>query len=165
MTLKNIPLPEIILSNLYKYSLVEEVNNIKELSQKKPGINFLGGNEKNILLLVNSDKDEYLPETQLTFLAEILAACKLSMKDIAVINLDKGQTQEFKDIPVLLQSEIIIASDIEPSTLELPFKIPEFQVQEYKEKKYVFIPSFDNIKSDGALKRKLWELLKSLFSI
>ncbi|MEO6327916.1 MAG: hypothetical protein ABIO55_03250 [Ginsengibacter sp.] len=163
MMLKNIPLPPVVLANLYKHSLVE--NTKKKIVHQHNDINFLGGNNRHILFLVSNSGSTYLSDSELIFLSEILTACKLSLNDIAIVNLDKSDPSNQKSIPDTLKAGIVILSGIELSILQLPFNIPLFQVQQYKEKKYVTIPSLYTIQNDTALKRKLWEVLKILFSV
>ncbi len=87
------------------------------------------------------------------------------MEDIAIVNFYELDKQKLKDIPDILEAQVIIICGIELSELELPFKIPLFQLQHYKQKKYVSIPSLYIIKDDPAFKRQLWESLKVLFSM
>ena len=76
---------------------------------------------------------------------------------LQLLTLINRKHQIIKTFRIFLKAEIIILSGIELSILELPFKIPPFQVQLYKGKKYVFIPSLHTIQNDTVLKRKLWE--------
>ncbi|MEO6456196.1 MAG: hypothetical protein ABIN97_19120 [Ginsengibacter sp.] len=165
MTLKNIPLPAVVLANLFKHSLIGLQVNEKQLIHQCDDIIFFGGNNKHILLLVNNPDADFLPDDQLTFLTGILTACNLSMDDVAIVNLNKPDELNYKNIPDILKAEIIILSGIELSRLELPFKIPLFQVQLYKGQKYIPVPSLHAIQKDTVLKRKLWELLRIVFSV
>lgn len=164
MSLKNIQLPAIVIANLYKYSLVDF-----QQVEKKPippaSEVFAGANNKRILILVNNAAAELLPADQLTFLSGVLKACKLSMDDVYIVNLDKASAPDHTNIPGLLTAEKVILFGLELSVLALPFKIPSFQVQLHKDKKYVQLPALHIIQNDAVLKRKLWELLKVLFSI
>lgn len=166
MTLKNLKLSPNIISNLFKDSLIGEFRGKeKNTAGDNFNQNFFGGNNKNILLLINNIDVNFLPEKQILFLSEILSACNLSLEDIAIVNLNKLIGQNFKNIPERLNSQIIILSDVELSMLELPFKIPLFQIQQHKEKKYVSIPSLQTIQNDTVLKKRLWSLLQVLFSL
>src|SRR5450432_3958085 len=164
MTLKNIILAPAVLAKLYKYSLVELKANEKKPVPPGADITFLGGNNKHILLLVNNVDAAFLPGDDLTFLSGILSACKLSMQDIAIVNLHKSKASNYNNVPGILKAEIIIVSGVELSILELPFKIPLFQLQQYKMKKYVAVPSLNTIQHDMDAKKKLWEILKVLFA-
>ena len=165
MTLQNVKLPPIVISNLYKNCLVDLDGEQKKLEEKSDKIHFLGGNGKQILLLVNNISVSFLPDGQLNFLLGVLSACNLNMADVAIVNLDKTNNTEHKNLPEFLKAEIIIFFGIEAMALSLPFKIPDFQVQVFKNRKYLFSPALDIIESDPQLKMKLWEALKNIFSI
>jgi hypothetical protein len=164
MTFKKISLPPIVLVNLYKNSLADVQFLKKKTEQKASDITFFGGNKKHILLLINNADADYLTDGQLIFLSGVLNACKLTMDDIAIVNTYSAMA-DYKNIPDLLLSEIVIVAGMEPSIIDLPFKIPQFQVQVYQHKKYVFIPALNIIQSDTKLKENLWKLLRILFSL
>lgn len=165
MTLQNIKLPSIVISNLYKDCLVDLYSGEKKPLQKNGKINFLGGNSKQILLLVNDFDAPFLPDNELIFLLEILSACKLNMADIAIVNLDKTDISEHNRIPDFLKAEVVMLFGIEATVLSLPFKIPDFQVQLFKNKKYLFAPKLKVLQNDMNQKRKLWDALKNIFSM
>ena len=165
MTLQNIKLPQIVIGNLYKNCLVDLYNEEKKPEQKNDNIIFLGGNNKRILLLVNNSDVPFLPDNQLNFLLGILSACKLNMADIAIVNLNKTDSTEHKVLPEFFKAEVIMLFGIGAIALSLPFKIPDFQVQLFKNKKYLFGPSVEVLEKDDNQKRKLWEALKIIFSI
>ena len=165
MTLQNIKLPSIVISSLYKNCLVDLYSEEKSLIEKTDKINFLGGNGKPILVLVNNINVSFLPDNQLNFLLGILSACKLNMADIAIVNLSKTDNTEHKNLPGFFKAEVIILFGIEARALSLPFKIPDFQIQLFKNQKYLFSPALDVIEKDAHLKKKLWEALKNIFSI
>ena len=167
MSLKNIQLPPIVISNLYNNYLIDinlvDINNDKKRTEIAKSDNiFLGGNDKNILLLVNNIEVPFLTDNQLDFLSGILSACKLNLADVAIINLDK--TDE-KEIFELLKASKIIAFGIKASAIGLPFSIPEFQVQSFHNQIYVFAPELNIIQKEMDLKRKLCVCLKEVFSI
>jgi hypothetical protein len=165
MGLQNGKLPVITISNLYKNCLVDLHQEREQFLQQEDSIHFLGGNNRNILLIVNNLDVPYLTDNDLNFLLGVLSACKLSMADIAVVNFGKTDSSLHKNLPENLKAEVVILFDVEASTLSLPFKIPNFQVQLFKNKKYLFAPALPELQSDIAQKRKLWEALRNIFSI
>ncbi len=159
MSLKNIQLPPSVIGNLYNYYLVDSNNDKKKVEIDTL---FLEGNDKNILLIVNNVEVPFLTDNQLDFLSGILSACKLNLADVAIINFKKTTEKEmFK----FLKASKIIAFGIKASTIGLPFSIPEFQVQLFKNQTYVFAPELSLIQKETDLKRKLWISLKEVFSI
>jgi hypothetical protein len=165
MTLENIKLPQIVIGKLYKNCLVDLHDEEKNPIHKDDKITFLGGNNRHILLLVNNFDVPFLPDKQLNFLLGILSACKLNMADIAIVNLNKTGNTEHKNLPEFFKANVVMLFGIEGTVLSLPFKIPDFQVQSFKDKKYLFGPSLEVIEKDNTQKRKLWEALKKIFSI
>ena len=165
MGLQNAKLPLLTISNLYKNSLVDLHERSEKPTQEKDSIHFLGSNKKNILLVVNNLDVPYLPDEDLNFLLGVLSACKLSMADIAIVNVGKTEKSEHNILIESLKSEVIIFFDVEASAFGLPFKIPNFQVQLFQNKKYLFAPSLNDLQNDTNQKRKLWNALKSIFSI
>lgn len=165
MPLNDRKLPAFVIGNLYRNSLVDADRRPANNNGKSGDINFLGGNSKHILFLVKNENVPFLSGPELEFLSGVLSACKLNMSDIAVVNLYKTDDADHKQVIDLLAAETIIISGIESSALRLPFKIPEFQVQPFKNRKYLFTPGLDVIQNDKELKRKLWESLKNIFSV
>ncbi len=160
MSLNNIQLPPIVISNLYKYHLTDLTDDKKiEVLQSDALFNV---NDKDVILLINNIELPFLTDSQLNFLSGIVSACKLNLKDAAIVSLkkltDKESFQSFK-------ASKIIAFGIHSSAIGLPFNVPEFQVQLYNNQTYLFIPELDNIQKQTDLKRKLWVSLKEIFSI
>ena len=161
MSLKNIQLPPIVISNLYNYYLVDNTYKKKTEKAKRDNL-FLGGNDKNILLIVNNVEVPFLTDKQLDFLSDILSACKLNLEDVGIINLN---TVAEKEKVKFLKASKIIAFGIKASAIGLPFSIPEFQVQLFNNLTYLFAPELNIMQKETDLKRKLWVSLKEVFSI
>ena len=165
MTLQSIKIPPFVIGNLYKNCLVDLQSGGREPLQKNEKINFLGDNKRQILLVVNNFDVPFLPDNELDFLLGILAACKLNMADIAIVNLNRTEPAEHKSLPEFFRAEVVMLFGIEATALNLPFKIPHFQVQLFKNKRYLFAPALMILQSDVNQKRKLWQALKNIFSI
>ncbi|MBA2562101.1 MAG: hypothetical protein H0V14_04170 [Chitinophagaceae bacterium] len=162
MSLQNIQLSSIAISNLYNYYLVD-INNDKNKTEPAQGENlFLGNNKKNILFIVTNIEVDFLTDNQLDFISGILSACKLNLADIAIINLNKIAKMELYK---LLKASKIIAFGIKASAIGLPFSIADFQVQLFNNQTYLFAPELNLIQKETNLKRKLWVSLKEVFSI
>jgi hypothetical protein len=164
MGLDNIQLPGIIVQDLYTNSLVDlntgqvipEINPVSTLS-------FLGNNRKKICIIVNNSEAIYLPDDELNFLLDILTACKLSMDDIALLNLSKNAFTKYKDIALQLGAEKILLFGVEPANLELPLQFPNYQVQHFNNQVYLSSPPLRSLQSNKAEKIQLWTCLKKVF--
>ena len=106
MSLDNINLPPLVLQQLFTHTLIEAKNNptVDSKSTEKPFLT-LGNNHKKVLILVESEETLYLPDNQLNFLLGILAACNLTMEDVAILNIKKNPSVNYQLITTELQSE------------------------------------------------------------
>ena len=125
MSLDNIQLTPFVLESLFSKSLYDLKPANPVNGNTGPGtILFLGDNQKRITIVVNSPETIYLPEEELNFLLGILAACKLSMADIALINISKTDLRSYTQIAGQLQAEKVFLFGVEPEALGLPLQFP-----------------------------------------
>lgn len=161
MSLNNIQLKASVLAHLYKNSLVEtSATNVP----KSAPLNYLGNNQKNILVIVSHADVPFLPDEELSFLTNILAACKLGIADIAIVNKNGVDENEWQHI---LHSETkkVLLFGVEPLAIGLPINFPAFQLQPFNNRTYLYAPALSHIENDKGLKLKLWNALKVLFGI
>lgn len=161
MSLNDIQLKPNMLADLYNQTLVQtSATSVPETGQLK----YLGNNQKNILLIVSHEKIPFLPDYELHFLTNILAACKLSMADIAIINQQQADEMQMQKI-IRTQAKTVLLFGTEPLSIGLPISFPAFQIQHFDKRTYLHAPSLTQIENDKTLKTKLWNALKALFQI
>jgi hypothetical protein len=169
MSLDNIQLHPIIVQDLFKNSLVD-----MNYTPNKPGTNnsavndlisFLGNNQKRISILVSDINSIYLSDETLNFLLGVLAACKLTMDDVALINEAKNNSLSYDTIKKQLNAEIILLFGIMPQQIQLPLQFPQYQIQKYNSQFYLAAPELLILQQQKAEKTKLWNCLKQLFPI
>jgi hypothetical protein len=166
MSLDNILLPDMVLQALYSKSLYDLETNKSALDDIQPGsISFLGTNQKKITILVNTDAAIYLPDDELNFLLGILTACKLSMADIALVNLYKNADLNYSILAEQLKAEKIFLFGLNAATIELPLQFPHYQVQQFNNQVYLSSVSLAEMQANKEEKMKLWNCLKKIFSI
>ena len=165
MSLDNIQLPAFVIQDLFQKSLVDLSGNEPKKNFKKNDIDFFGGNKQNILLLVNNPDATFITDQQLTFLSGILTACKLTLEDIALVNISALPSLSYKSLADSLNPKIILLFGISPETIQLPFLIPEFQRQFYNNQVYLSVPPLNQLESNKDIKRKLWIVLQQVFSL
>ena len=166
MSLDNIELPAIIIQRLYSKSLYNLKTNENGLNTMQAvGFGYLGSNQKRIALLVNSTEAIYLPDDTLNFLLGILTACRLSMADIALINISKNPGLIYTDITEQLKAEKIFLFGLDAEVLALPLQFPHYQVQQFNNQVYLSSPSLSDLQKDKEEKMKLWNCLKNIFSL
>ncbi len=161
MSLNNISLPARLIADLYPSSLIEKVSpaDIPE------AIKFLGNNKKNILVLVSKGNIAFIEDHELNFLSSILGACKLSLADVAIVNLNSLNFLDYRTIINQLQSKTVVMFDVASEAIDLPFNFPYFQLQQFDQCTYLCAPGLKTIATDKTLKTQLWGCLKNLFPV
>jgi hypothetical protein len=183
MALNKIKLSPLIFADLYKNTLIESGDNkvtpeTKKISTGEPLENsdteknqlnkewkYLGQYKKNILLIVNYENATYLPDEPLNFLTSVLGACKLSLGDIAILNIAHTPSNLYKNIQEKFKSTHIILFGITPTGFEMPVNFPEFQVQPFNNCTFLHTPVLEQIETDKVLKSKLWVSLRKMFGV
>ncbi len=166
MSLDNIQLPATILQELYSKSLYHFETDKSHLSDIPAcPIGFLGNNQKKIAILVNCETAIYLQDEELNFLLGILTACKLSMADIALINLCKNRDLIYSVLTDQLKAEKIFLFGLNAATIALPLQFPHYQVQQFNNQVYLSSVALNELQANKEEKMKLWNCLKNIFSL
>jgi len=166
MSLDNIQLPATILQGLYSKCLYD-LETDKSVSDdiQTGNIASLGSNQKKIAILVNSTAAIYLPDEELNFLLGILTACKLSMADIALINIAKNPGLDYMAVTEQLKAEKIFLFGLDANALALPLQFPHYQVQQFNNQVYLSSLSLNELQANKDEKMKLWNCLKKVFAL
>ena len=181
MNEEKLKLPDFLLADLYKNSLVEIHSHTTdsrtnkdiasepaETSEASDQIKYLGENAKNVTVIVVQHDVDFLNENDLIFLTNILKACHLNLSDIAIVNVAK-QPLTFQQLKDQLSCHYALLFGVDPSTIKLPFTVPAFQVQKFNECTIMQAPALSSLNQstqDGKLlKTKLWMSLKQMFGI
>jgi hypothetical protein len=177
MDLNHIELPPFIIADLYHSSLVEEYKSTEKKSgledEKLPALEkepespwkSLGGNLKNVLIIINTEEAVHLSDHELTFLTGVLGACKLSLADVAIVNLKNQPEATYKELTTFFKSRIVLLFNVEPASFGLPMNFPHYQIQSFAGNSFLFAPSLRNLENDKVEKSKLWVCLKRLFNL
>jgi hypothetical protein len=174
MDLNHIKLPASVVADLYHSSLIDTDETplnqvVADITENKPADHpawkWLGENRKNVLIVVSYSDAVHLPDNDLVFLTGILGACKLSMADVAVVNLNNHPEASYKELAVFFKSKIVLLFSVEPDSFGLPMSFPHFQIQPFAGNSFLFSPSFKELENDKVLKSKLWVCLKRLFNL
>jgi hypothetical protein len=136
---------------------------------KKPAYTFLGRNRRLLCILVSCSDEEFMPEEQLVFLQKIMAACKYSLDDIAVINTYR-QPLDLESLKNQFSPHVIFLWGNPPPDIPgFPKTLTDMSVTNWEN--MIVLPvaqaglmSMDN--PEGlALKRVLWTSLKKIFNL
>ena len=175
MDINHIQLPAPTVVSLYASALVDtgeitakEIPVAEKTVIPEPvspgGFRSLGDNAKNILVVVNTSEAVHLPDHELQFLTNMLTACKLSLADVAIVNINK-QPASYKELISSYKSKIALLFAIEPAGFGLPMSFPFYQIQPFANCSFLYTPSLQEIEKDKIEKSKLWVSLRRLFNI
>ncbi|CAN5256933.1 hypothetical protein BH09BAC2_BH09BAC2_00370 [soil metagenome] len=163
MSLENVELSSYMLQNLYRKNLVTVIAK-KEDKSKPATVSYLGGNEQNILIVSADKVQPYLNDDDLLLLTKILEACKLTLADVAIVNSESKDIVLQEVIPSIT-CKVVILFGIDPGKLNLPFRIPHFQIQQHNGKQYIIAPALHELAENKELKTQLWRSFQKLFPV
>lgn len=124
----------------------------------------LGGNKKGVLILVKNDTAPFLPDSDLEFLSAILSACRLSIADVAIVNLHH-YPQPYTALLEQFTARQVLLMGVTPQEVDLPFHFPHFQLQPFDSRTYLSAYPLRQMAQDRSLKMQLWSCLKQLFGV
>jgi len=172
MSLNNIKLDPFLVAEMYKDVLVEDHDpgqekeqSVETQTREEKSWKYLGDYKKKILFIVQYDNAVFIPDEQLNFLTTILSACKLSLADIAILNLANAPSGIYKNVQERFKSSVTILLGITPQKLEMPINFPEFQVQPFDKCTFLSAPTIGQMENDKLLKSKLWVSLRKIFGV
>ncbi len=169
MSFETFQLNRALIEELYQNNLVlmnkPAETSIVETPVQQP---YLGKNKKQISILVNNPEVTYLTEDEFNVLSKILQACKLSLDDVAVINLNKKQVS-YKQLKENMHGNKVILFGISTGQIELPISFPEFKIQQFDGVDYLVASTLQEMHGESEqvklLKSKLWVCLKKMFNL
>jgi hypothetical protein len=184
MALNDIQLNSTVLAEIYKDTLVEIDGHSQTIqapsstlqtqlpaennsTTNSSSINWkhLGEFKKRILLVVSYPGVAHLPDEPLNFLTSILNACKLSLADVAILNIGNLVSVQYSNLKEKYNSTVIMLFGSSPSDLEMPVNFPEFQIQPFNNCTFLYTPVLEKLESDKILKSKLWVCLRRIFDL
>ncbi len=164
-------LPGFLLAHLFPDSIVDvgdKINSPKPETNNPQQKTYLGNYEKKIVVLVNDAGNMYLSDDDLNFLSGILTACKLNLAHIALLNCNTKPVN-FEYLKKELNPSYLLSFGITALQIELPFAMPDYQLQDYNKCKILTAPSLNELNrptpSAKEEKSKLWKSLKKMFDI
>lgn len=166
MSLDDIQLGPSLAAGLYKKTLVDIDNHQSETAAPKNGsLAVLGSNGQRVCILVNEQDFPFLPDEDLQFLTGILAACKLSMADVALVNTANTNSLNYQLLNDEISPSVILFFGTDPAAAGLPLQFPHYQLQKYNNQTFLSAPSLKILAENKEEKKKLWLCLKELFNV
>lgn len=180
---QNILPPNVIVS-LYKDSLVVVENEIKpkkteentssilpndtNTNEPTTTLKYLGDHHKKIMVIVNDPASVYLNETDFILLTTILNACRLTIADVALINIGQQKTS-LHEMLTILPSTLVLAFDIEAKALKIKLPSTLYSLINLGETHLLFSAALSSMQGTGVEakkeKAKLWAILKQIFQL
>jgi hypothetical protein len=171
MSFENLKLTNSVLAHLYGKSLAIVNDSSKTIIKATSVVNkkwFLGDNKKNILIICADETAVYLREELLQLLTNMLQACALNMGDVALVNLAK-KNLKFIELKEKLQPAYCLLFGISTTQIDLPFVVPNYQIQNYNQCTFLLAPDLETMLPSTAEskleKSKLWMSLKKIFNV
>jgi|DEB19_MinimDraft_3_1074340.scaffolds.fasta_scaffold23250_2 hypothetical protein len=189
-------LPNPLLVSLYKDTLVlpelskkkVEINEkrIEKLEEKKieerepiagtaemmatndTSFKYLGEHLQGVTVIVKDDLAVYLNETDLNLLTSILKACKLTLADIALVNVAQ-QKLSLHQILATLPAKLVIIFEVSGTELKMKLPTTLYKSVQLGDTYLLFSNSLASMQGTDQLakveKSKLWNVLKQLFQL
>lgn len=165
MSLKNVKLPETVIAALYTTPLVCLTQSELTPRTPTPGLKFLGSNQKQITIVVNTSEAPFITDKSFSFLTGVLSACKLNMADVAIFNMHQSPGLDYNSVNTTAHPVVTLLFGVSPQEIGLPLQFPHFQVQRYNHVTYTWAPDLDSVEKDKQIKTQLWTSLKTIFQL
>lgn len=131
-------------------------------------IKSLGEHTKKITVIVNDPNSVHLNEMDFILLTSILNACRLTIADIALINLGKqpvGLHQILQEYP----STLVLSFAVDATALKVKLPNTLYKVSQLGDSHILFSNALSTMQGTGIEakqeKAKLWTVLKKIFEL
>ena len=131
------------------------------LKTKNDGFDYLGENNKYILIIVNNPNEKFLPKLDLAFLEKIMGAKKWVLDDVAIVNMAKYNSLDFNDLKGFFACSKIITFGFNPTVLNIVGAVAN-QKSMYKNVAVLGTWDLQKLQNDVAKKTVFWNQLKAL---
>ena len=126
-----------------------------------PAFNFLGGNGRNILILVNDDENEVSDEKGRELLRKIVKSINLVTADFALVNYAKYKGVSFTELMTFFKSSVVFSFGVSASNLGLQAHSENAVVMEGAVK-MIFSHELRRLDADLAVKKALWGVIQKM---
>jgi hypothetical protein len=132
-----------------------------EAPPQKIAYNYLGENNKYLLVLLNDPAYEFCSPKTLEALTNMLKPKKLELKDIALVNLAKHADVTFQSLKDYFACSKMVLFGINPAEVGIK-RITSNQISPFEGVKVLASYSFAEMEEDVAKKRTFWTEMKVL---
>jgi hypothetical protein len=125
---------------------------------------YLGENNKYILILIDQPlKSEIISAKDLLLLEKTLAALKLELRDVAIVNLQQCEELHFKSLKEFFSCNKVIGFGIELAKIGIEKEVPINTVFRIEECPFLLASSLEELSGNQAQKVVWWSAMKSIF--
>jgi hypothetical protein len=124
---------------------------IKEDFTTVPDLEFEGENLKKVLIVYNNKWSV----TDKELIIKILAAVKLTLNDVVLLQMDKQKTGNLESYIEFFESKFVLAFGLRESNL--------YQIVKEESQTFLYADSVPILSQDNTKKRDLWQALKKMF--
>jgi len=126
--------------------------------------NYLGENNKYILILIDQPlKTEIIAAKDLLLLEKTLAALKLELRDVAIVNLHQCESLHFKSLKEFFSCNKVIGFGVELAKIGIEKDIAINTVFQIADCPFLLASSLEELSSNQAQKVIWWSAMKSIF--
>ena len=153
-------------NNIEKQVIAAEQVVIRSTEQALKTVNYdyLGENNKYILILIDQPlKSEIISAKDLLRLEKTLAALKLELRDVAIVNLQQCESLHFESLKDFFSCNKVIGFGIELAKIGIEKEVPINTVFRIEECPFLLASSLEELSSNQAQKVIWWSAMKSIF--
>jgi hypothetical protein len=126
--------------------------------------NYLGENNKYILILIDQSlKREIIAAKDLLLLEKTLAALKLELRDVAIVNLQQCEALHFKSLKEFFSCNKVLGFGIELAKIGIEKEVAINTVFRIEDCPFLLASSLEELSNNQAQKVIWWSAMKSIF--
>ncbi|MFA6275657.1 MAG: hypothetical protein WC622_02850 [Pedobacter sp.] len=133
----------------------------KSVLKKEYHFEFLGKNQKGILILVNDAVNKVSSEQGTELLRKLVKAIELTNNDFALVNYANYSDATFEDLSGFFNCQLVLSFGVETQQLGLATQALH-QLFKLGEMRLIFTSNLHDLDSDQASKKILWTNLQQL---
>jgi hypothetical protein len=135
-----------------------------EQALKTVHYNYLGENNKYILILIDQPlKNEIIAAKDLLLLEKTLAALKLELRDVAIVNLQQCEELHFKSLKEFFSCNKVLGFGIELAKIGIEKEVAINTVFRIEDCPFLLASSLEELSNNQAQKVIWWSAMKSIF--
>jgi hypothetical protein len=135
-----------------------------EQALKTVHYNYLGENNKYILILIDQPlKNEIIASKDLLLLEKTLAALKLELRDVAIVNLQQCEELHFKSLKEFFSCNKVLGFGIELAKIGIEKEVAINTVFRIEDCPFLLASALDELSNNQAQKVIWWSAMKSIF--